>query len=73
MIARSALSERYQEKLQIIDVERWESTHCASVREYFCGLLRNCVLDVYNLALATASQPPADHPPLYVESRILIP
>ncbi|MCP6199192.1 SIS domain-containing protein, partial [Klebsiella pneumoniae] len=30
----------------------------ASVREYFCGLLHNCVLDVYNLALATARNHP---------------
>lgn len=28
------------------------------VGEYFCGLLHNCVLDVYNLALATARNHP---------------
>ncbi|MFS9573592.1 SIS domain-containing protein, partial [Klebsiella quasipneumoniae] len=51
--------ERYQGKLQIIDVEKVgiDALH-ASVREYFCGLLHNCVLDVYNLALATARNHP---------------
>ncbi|MBZ7394994.1 SIS domain-containing protein [Klebsiella michiganensis] len=51
--------ERYQGKLQIIDVEKVgiAALH-ASVREYFCGLLHNCVLDVYNLALATARNHP---------------
>lgn len=51
--------ERYQGKLQCIDVEKLDIAALpASVKEYFCGLLHNCVLDVYNLALATARNHP---------------
>lgn len=59
MTARSALSNVTSGKLQIIDVEKVgiDTLH-TSVREYFCGLLHNCVLDVYNLALATARNHP---------------
>ncbi len=50
--------ERYRGKLQIIEAARESIALHASVREYFCGLLHNCVLDVYNLALATARNHP---------------
>lgn len=44
--------ECYQGKLQIIDVEKVGiDVLYVSVCEYFCGLLYNCVLDVYNLVL----------------------
>ncbi|ENZ2323089.1 SIS domain-containing protein [Salmonella enterica] len=51
--------ERYQGKLQLIDADKLGiQTLSANVGEYFCGLLHNSVLDVYNLALATARNHP---------------
>lgn len=51
--------ERYQGELQTIDVERVGiGILHTSMHEYFCGLLHNCVLDAYNLALATARSHP---------------
>lgn len=51
--------ERYQGKLQLIDADKLGIQDLPTdVGEYFCGLLHNCVLDVYNLALATARNHP---------------
>ncbi|EKQ8321314.1 SIS domain-containing protein, partial [Salmonella enterica subsp. enterica serovar Kentucky] len=51
--------ERYQGKLQLIDADKLGIQDLSTdVGEYFCGLLHNCVLDVYNLALATARNHP---------------
>ncbi len=58
MIGAIRFIERYQENCRLLTWKGGIDALHASVREYFCGLLHNCVLDVYNLALATARNHP---------------
>ncbi len=64
--------ERYRGKLQIIDVERWESTHCTPACANISAACCTTAYWMFTTGAGHRSQPPADHPPLYVESRILI-
>ncbi|STV57942.1 phosphosugar isomerase [Klebsiella pneumoniae subsp. pneumoniae] len=65
--------ERYQGKLQIIDVEKGGNRRTARQRaRIFLRPAAQLRTGCLQPGAGHRSQPPADHPPLYVESRILI-
>ncbi len=72
MIARSALSNVTRENCRLLTWKRWESTHCTPACANISAACCTTAYWMFTTGAGHRSQPPADHPPLYVESRILI-
>lgn len=63
----------YAKRIEVLDAkELGLSVIDPAVVDYFNHSLFNNVYPIYNHALAEDPPAPADHPPLYVEGRILI-